>query len=277
MYRQSELSNSITPEEIVRTLSLCGIPQKEQYTEDEADRFRECRKLIEQGKTDSEVMELLKQNDAFPTKFIPKPKRPKNSATSDESQSDEPDADTEPKDISQLLSLAKERIGTKITLSESLSILISCGLKDQDEYNQAECLRFLEACDLIKNQRKSVEDVAQHFGLSTNDSKPEGDIDTLELLEQLGDTTALLGVEERELIRDMVRDKAKGDIAGLPKLYLQSLVEEMKSSEFQQEWQQLREAFKARVMGKKPTSPVFQPQPHLMSLPPTSENGSISE
>lgn len=77
MYRQSELSNSITPEEIIRTLSLCGITQKEQYTEDEADCFRECRKLIEQGKTDSEVIEALKQRDAVATKVLPKPKRQK--------------------------------------------------------------------------------------------------------------------------------------------------------------------------------------------------------
>ncbi|AUB36050.1 hypothetical protein COO91_01949 [Nostoc flagelliforme CCNUN1] len=93
----------------------------------------------------------------------------------------------------------------------------ACGLQDQDEYNQAQCDRFLEACDLIKNQRKSFEEVAQYFGL--NNSTP--DVDTDELLQQLGDTTALLGEEERELIREMVRQKAKGDMAGLPKLYLQ--------------------------------------------------------
>ncbi|BAY95702.1 MULTISPECIES: hypothetical protein [unclassified Tolypothrix] len=275
MYRQSELSNSITPEEIIRTLSLCGITQKEQYTEDEADCFRECRKLIEQGKTDSEVIEALKQRDAVATKVLPKPKRQKNSAGSDEAQSDEPYADTEPKDISQLLALAKERVGTRITLSESLEILLSCGLQDQDEYNQAQCLRFLEACDLIKKQNKSVEEVAQHFGVTT-DSPGLEDVDTSELLQQLGETTALLGEEERELIREMVRQKAKGDMAGLPKLYLQSLIEEMKSPQFQQEWQQLRDAFKARIMGKKPTSPTFPHQLPLMSLPPTSENGSTS-
>lgn len=271
MYRQEELSNSITAEEIIRTLSLCGIPQKEEYTEDEADRFRECRQLIEQGKTDSEVMELLKQNEAVTTRAMPKPKKLKNSTSSDTSHSDEPSLD-EPKDISQLLLLAKELVGAKITLGESLAILQACGLKDQDEYNQAECDRFLDACDLIKNQDKSLEEVAQHFGITT-DNSTSNDVDTDKLLEQLGDTTALLGEEERELIREMVRQKAKGDMAGLPKLYLQSLLEEMRSPQFQQEWQQLRDAFRAKVMGKKPASPIFPQQQPLMSLPPTSENG----
>lgn len=162
-------------------------------------------------------------------------------------------------------------MGAKISLGESLSILQAC--QDQNEYNQAECDRFLEACDLIKNQHKSFDEVAQHFGL--NNSTP--DVDADELLQQLGDTTALLDESERELIKEMVRQKAKGDMAGLPKLYLQSLLEEMKSPAFQQEWQQLREAFRAKVMGKKPISPVFQPQPPLMSLPSTLENGSTSE
>ncbi|MBD2438860.1 hypothetical protein [Nostoc sp. FACHB-110] len=181
-----------------------------------------------------------------------------------------------PLDITELLSKARNK-GFKLTLMEAMQVLQACGLEEKDEYSQAECDRFLEAGDLIKNQHKSFEQVAQHFGLAANGSTSQADVDTDELLDQLGQATALLGEEERELIREVVRQKAKGDMAGLPKLYLQSLLEEMRSPEFQGEWQQLRTAFKDKIMGKKQTSPIFpQPQP-LMSLPPISGNGSASE
>ncbi|MBE8970553.1 hypothetical protein IQ277_31395 [Nostocales cyanobacterium LEGE 12452] len=59
MYQPQELFNDLSTSEISRTLRLSGIPEKELYTEDDADRFRECRTLIEQGGTDEDVMALL--------------------------------------------------------------------------------------------------------------------------------------------------------------------------------------------------------------------------
>ncbi|MBD2534527.1 hypothetical protein H6G97_35610 [Nostoc flagelliforme FACHB-838] len=59
MYQPQELFNNLSPSEISRTLRLGGLPEKELYTENDADRFRECRTLIEQGGTDEEVMALL--------------------------------------------------------------------------------------------------------------------------------------------------------------------------------------------------------------------------
>ncbi|MDZ7966405.1 MAG: hypothetical protein RM368_15735 [Nostoc sp. DedSLP03] len=273
-YTKEALQNlySLSVEDVNATLSACGLSTdcKEYADEEIQSSFDTVRQYF----TSERVSDYQQATDLFQQELEVKEQpetSPKPRGKKYKNEKNEPAA--EPLDISALLSRAKERVGAKISLGESLSILQACGLQDQDEYNQAECDRFLEACDLIKNQHKSFEEVAQHFGL--NNSTP--DIDTDELLQQLGDTTALLGEEERELIREMVRQKAKGDMAGLPKLYLQSLLEEMKSPAFQQEWQQLREAFRAKVMGKKPISPVFQPQPPLMSLPPTLENGSRSE
>ncbi|WP_414756123.1 hypothetical protein [Anabaena sp. CCY 9910] len=259
-YTKEALQNmyALSAEDVSATLEVCGLPvDKEEYGDEEiaAVDFQQAVELVKQQHSDTSTTSTAPENEA------PEGKKKRK---------------IKPLDITELLAKARDK-GFKLTLLETMQVLQACGLPEQDEYSQPECDRFLEACDLIKKQHKSFEDVAQHFGLSTNDSTPEGDIDTDQLLEELGDTTALLGVEERELIREMVRQKAKGDMAGLPKLYLQSLVEEMKSSQFQQEWQKLREAFKARVMGKKPTSPAFPPQPPLMSLPPTSENGSTSE
>ncbi|MBD2254793.1 hypothetical protein [Nostoc parmelioides] len=256
-YTKEALQNmyALSAEDVNATLEVCGLPvDKEEYGDEEiaAVDFQQAVELVKQQNSDTSS---TPENDA------PEGKKKRKS---------------KPLDTTELLAKARDK-GIKLSLLETMQVLQSCGLSEKDEYSQAECDRFLEAGDLIKKQSKSVEEVAQHFGLSTNDSMPEADVDTDALLQELGDTTALLGEEERELIREMVRQKAKGDMAGLPKLYLQSLLEEMRSPQFQQEWQQLREAFKAKVMGKKQTSPIFPLQPPLMSLPPTSENGSISE
>jgi hypothetical protein len=256
-YTKEALQNmyALSTEDVNATLEVCGLPvDKQEYGDEEiaAVDFQQAVELVKQQNSDTST---TPENDASEGKKKRKSK---------------------PLDTTELLAKARDK-GIKLSLLETMQVLQACGLSEKDEYSQAECDRFLEAGDLIKKQGKSVEEVAQHFGLSTNDSTPEGDVDTDTLLQELGDTTALLGEEERELIREMVRQKAKGDMAGLPKLYLQSLLEEMRSPQFQQEWQQLREAFKAKVMGKKQTSPIFPLQPPLMSLPPTSENGSISE
>jgi hypothetical protein len=259
-YTKEALQNmyALSTEDVNATLEVCGLPvDKQEYGDEEiaAVDFQQAVELVKQQNSDTSTASTARENEA------PEGKKKRKA---------------KPLDITDLLGKARNK-GFKLTLLDTMQVLQACGLSEKDEYSLPECDRFLEACDLIKNQHKSVEEVAQHFGLSTNNPTPEADIDTDELLQQLGDTTALLGEEERELIREMVRQKAKGDMAGLPKLYLQSLLEEMRSPAFQQEWQQLRDAFKARVMGKKPTSPVFPQSPPLISLPPTSENGSTSE
>jgi hypothetical protein len=256
-YTKEALQNmyALSTEDVNASLEICGLPvDKQEYGDEEiaAVDFQQAVDLVKQQNSNTST---TPENDA------PEGKKKRK---------------TKPLDTTELLAKARDK-GIKLTLVETMQVLQACGLSEKEEYSQSECLRFLEACDLIKKQHKSVEEVAQHFGVTTDSPPQFEDVDTSELLQELGETTALLGEEERELIREMVRQKAKGDMAGLPKLYLQSLIEEMKSSQFQQEWQQLRDAFKARIMGKKPTSPAFPPQPPLMSLPPTSENGSTSE
>ena len=51
MYQRHELNADLSPEDISLTLKACGLPEKDEYTEDEADRFKECRSLIAEGKT----------------------------------------------------------------------------------------------------------------------------------------------------------------------------------------------------------------------------------
>ena len=278
MYQQHELSTNLSPEEITRTLALAGISEKQEYTEDDADRFRKCRELIEQGKTDAEVVELLGENTVVPTTDTEKNK---NSGSRKPRKSKK--SASEPKDISELLAMACEQVGAKISLTESLRILQVCGLSDQEEYTQAECDIFISACNLIKSQGKSFEEVAQHFGLGSElDLADESEFDL-----HIEEVATVLGENGQEIVNEMMRYKAKSDAADAPALYIKHLATEFGTPEFQQAWRKMEDLLKAKIAGKfhnqdrrnltgeTPTLPQ-SPQP-LTSLPPISENGSNSD
>jgi hypothetical protein len=205
----------------------------------------------------------------------PKNKKVESSSQSQTSQTPETLEISEFMDISELLAIACEQVGVKISLTESLRILQVCGLPDQEEYNQAECDRFLEACSLIKGQGKSFEEVAEHFGLASQPVTDETDL-------MIEDVTNVLGESGQELINEMMRYKAKEDVADAPGLYLKHLATEFASPEFQQAWHQMEESLKAKIAGKfrsrgryltglAQTLPPSQKP--LSNLPPTSENG----
>jgi len=67
-------------------------------------------------------------------------------------------------DSLQLLALACGRLKTNISLIEAGKILLSCGLPEVEQYTTQECDRFIEACSLFKQQGKTLEEVALHFG-----------------------------------------------------------------------------------------------------------------
>lgn len=83
-------------------------------------------------------------------------------------------------------------MGIRISLTEAVQILDSCGLPDQEQYTSVEGDRFLEACELLKKQNKSYEEVAIHF----RKTKPEFDLkaDMQEILSMVG--TAALATED---------------------------------------------------------------------------------
>ena len=164
MYQRHELSTTLPPEEFTLTLQASGLFEKEEYTEDEADRFRECLALREHGKTYEEIAQLFQQNGlVLPTT------EPQHTEANPQPQAKKPRNGKKlgkPLDISELLSFASEKCGTRIKLSEATDILTACGLPDTEEYTLAECDRFSSACDLIKNQAKSPEEVATQFGIA---------------------------------------------------------------------------------------------------------------
>ncbi len=131
--------------------------------EDEADRFGECRALIEQGKTYKQAAAQFRKQDKL-------------------KQTGDAQADTNILEISELLTLASEQVGTRISLIEAGKILSACDLPDKEEYIGFECEVFLEACTLIKQQGKTYQEVEIHFGIAT---APDDNLERQELLAEV--------------------------------------------------------------------------------------------
>lgn len=70
-------------------------------------------------------------------------------------------------DFSVLLARASDR-STPVKAKEGIEILGIFDLADVEKWSELECDRFLEACNLIKCQGKSYEEVKMYFGLATD-------------------------------------------------------------------------------------------------------------
>ena len=173
MYQKHELFAELSSVDIAETLKACALEQKDEYMEDEADRFRECRALIEQGKTYKQTAAQFRKQDKL-------------------KQTGDVQPDTNELEISELLTLASEQVGKRISLIEAGKILSACGLLDKEEYTSVECDRFVEACTLIKQQGKTYQEVAIHFGVTSSDD---------ELIEKVHNLLGQVSSTQADLIR----------------------------------------------------------------------------
>lgn len=73
-------------------------------------------------------------------------------------------------DSSQLLALACGQLKTSISLIEAGRILSACGLPEIEQYTTQQCEVFIEACSLVKQQGKTLEEVALHFGVTPDNN-----------------------------------------------------------------------------------------------------------
>ena len=141
MYQKHELFGELSSEDISNTLTACTLEQKDEYIEDEADRFRECRALIKQGKTYKQATAHFRKQDKL-------------------KQTGDVQLYADGLEMAELLAIASEQGGTRISLIEAGKILSACNLPDKEEYTSVECDHFIEACTLIKQQGKTYEEVS---------------------------------------------------------------------------------------------------------------------
>jgi len=268
MYQRHELFANLSPEDTAATLKACGLPEKDEYMEDEADRFRECRSLIEQGKSYKQAAAHFRQQD--------KKHKQQTGASEPEAKS---------LDISELLAFASGQCGSRVSLKEAVQILAVCGLPDSEQYTPDECDRFLEACALLKQQGKSDEEVAEHFGV-----KGTSELGLNHLLEQIGDSTITAESGLRNLV-DKVTDKRAISIPGIVnQMYLKNVSRHLAENQANTEmfFAELEQRLMDYIEGKSqarsldttwewaPNSlPPSSPKP--ISLPEDLDNGTSAQ
>ncbi|MBW4617729.1 MAG: hypothetical protein KME21_31970 [Desmonostoc vinosum HA7617-LM4] len=203
-YTKETLQNvySLSLDEVDATFRACGLPtDQDEYSDEDIEiKFDVLRGYLSSGRvTDYEQAKQLFQE-----------------APSIEPVTFEP---FELKNISELLSMARSDVGVKISLTEALQILQACGLTDKDEYSPIECDRFLKACDLIKQQGQTKEQVAAHFGIRQQPSYTEAMVDLV------GESASLTEDQLVDLV-DSVTQKRAENIPGLVnQIYLKNVVQ----------------------------------------------------
>lgn len=217
---REQLTATLDPGVATATLSACELPDKDEYTEEECNKFNEARSLVEQGKTYEEVAASFRGDLEQPEtngkgrKFNKGKKAPS------------------PITLSQLLAIASEQVGNRVSLIKAGQLLEACGLceREDDSYPDEAAACFLEACDMHLRIGKPLAEVAIHFGVPT-DSHSE----VLELLEQMS------GTQIEELKASLIQAKQQQNqqfVEAFHRMTIQKLRQKAESGELQAELQQ---------------------------------------
>lgn len=117
---------------------------------------------------------------------------------------------SKPIDSLGLLTLVAGQLGNSISLIEAGKILTACGLADNQQYTATECDRFIQACTLIKQQGKTYQEVAAHFGITVVEESGKRDA----LIEEVHALLSQVSATQANLIR-----------TALPKMAVEQLQE----------------------------------------------------
>lgn len=220
MYQREKLFANLSPEEGTATLQACAMAEAGEYTDDEADRFKEARALVEQGKTYEEITAYFRGE-------LEQPETNGKGRKSNKGKKA-----PSPMTLSQMLAIASEQVGNRVTLIKAGQLLDACGLseREDDSYPDEAAACFLEACDMHLRIGKPLAEVAIHFGVPT-DSHSE----VLELLEQMS------GTQIEELKASLIQAKQQQNqqfIEAFHRMTIQKLRQKAESGELQAELQQ---------------------------------------
>lgn len=251
MRQRDEVLINLDSEQIVSTLSACSLEDKQEFTENEAAQIEYCRSLVEQqGKSYKQAAAQIRRHDKS------------------QQQTSEPEPEAKLLNISELLALASKQCETRIPLAEVVQILDICGLPDQEQYTSPEGDRFLEACQLIKQQNKSYEEVAVYFGI--NRGLPDTSMQQVESVVETMATNADALTDE--LLQESAEAKALNDAQKYMLYYAKAAAEGQQVQEF---WARLREHAKSKLGGKSPAR-LLRAEPQANFILPLSPNSSDS-
>jgi hypothetical protein len=275
---------SLSPEEVEQTLTAVNLPlEKETYTDEEIQSgFDVIRSYFNSGQVSdyTAAAELFSQQQRTSQELETQPqvvsKQPRKSKKSNNSNGDGA-VKNKPLDISELLSQASEKCGTRIKLSEATNILAACGLPDQEEYSQEECDRFLEACDQIKNQGKTDDEVAAHFGAANEQSDIQADV--REILGMIGSAAVATESDLLHVLNELSVKRGRAISEMYDRLLLtqvaQQLKERQKARAFLADFGERLEAYvegKSPVRAMRMLNPTSSDQSILKILPSSLDN-----
>lgn len=227
-YTKQDLQNlySLSLEDVDATLAACGLSlEQDEYSDEQIQSgFDVIRKYF----NDAQTSDFATAAEMFSQQSLPKPKktgRGKKSSASLEQELSATTVEDNDLDISQLLALATQECGTRISLNEASKILSACGLPDKEQYTGTECDRFVEACTLVKQQNKTYEEIAAHFGIAQQSRSSAHNV----VLEEV-----------RQLLSQPAFSQAEEIRAALPQMAVEQL-EEIKALFWQMTAQRLRQ------------------------------------
>ncbi len=220
--RYEQLFEHKSPQEADRILALCQFESKGEYFEHEGEIIRECFHYLSEGKSDAQCAYLLRASQQKAELSVNEGALSRaelhqlvKSDLSEEEVANvleiaeleskeeysfveadsflegwsllESEAESSSSDNSERITLIdlQKLSGQKITISEVLKRLVWCGLKEQDVYTQEQADILAKCCEL-KEQGRSGQEIAEHFGVrSDGDSQVKQIFDSIANLSEL--------------------------------------------------------------------------------------------
>jgi hypothetical protein len=283
-YTKLDLQNlyNLCVDEVNQTLTAAGLAEhKEPYTDEQIQSsFDVIRSYFnsQQVSDYTAAADLFKQHqpnqhlEIEPQTKTKKPGREKKSESSNGNGVDQ----SERLNILELIALACEQVGTRLALTEAVQILAACGLPDKDLYVPQECERFLEACDLLKKQNKSYEQVAAHFGKT--DPQVDLKADMQEILGMVGSAALATEDDLLRVLKELTAKRGHAISAMYERMLLTQVAQHLRERQQKRQlFTQFGEQLEAYVEGKSSIPsleilPAFSQEPTLKSLPKSSDN-----
>lgn len=267
-------SRNLSEEDVVKTLEAAGLPvDKEEYSdEDITSKFDVIRSFFDEGRVKNyeEAKELFTlQNPSKPTKNrASKNGRKSQKKAPIESPSQEQESSTENTEteeellsVTDLLTLAKNRLDLTLTLGQASKIIEAGGLADKDAYTRFESEIFITICQKI-----------------SQDDAP--DIGSL-----IKDTTSGLEKGMIGLLDTVTQERAKEIPEALKQLYMKNAAQALigEQEKIESFFYTLKDSIVAGIEGESPLRSITEVDwipkqltkspPSLKQLPPILENG----
>ena len=122
----------------------------------------------------------------------------------------------------ELLAQASSSCGSPFKLNEAIEIFAHCGVAaDLEQYASQECDRCIYACQPIKEQNKSYEQVAAYFGVGGDFLGSDRTGDDIEA--SIESAASNLDISSNGIVSEVMRSKAKADASAAASMYLQHL------------------------------------------------------